>query len=123
MYSTATLPQIAANPNINEMFISLAVSGQDIVPALPIAIGVVSLLSLEVGTWSPKAIQSMRSAQLASAKQKGKNENLEIKPNAIATGFFRFLSLVRVPICVALPGVRPRSHWSLQASPTYLRLL
>lgn len=115
MYSTAALPQIAANPTLNEMFISMAASGMDIAPTLPIAIGVVSLLSLEVGTWGPRNLRSMRKidpkdVQLVQPAGKpstgaiSKQEALELKPNAIATGFFRFLSFVRVPICVALPG-------------------
>ena len=94
------------------MFISLVESGTDIVPALPIAIGVVSLLSLEVGTWGPRSMRSMQQMNTSDAQQAAtpsstvasKPEELELKPSAIATSFFRFLSLVRVPICVALPG-------------------
>jgi hypothetical protein len=110
MYATARLPAIASNPTLNEMF--MAVSGQDM-PVLPIAIGVIGLLSVEVGTWSPRGLKAMQSTnpKEAEAAAKGskdtspKENTLEVQPSRIAVSFFRLLSVGRAVICVALPAV------------------
>ncbi|PVG03632.1 hypothetical protein CPB86DRAFT_779366 [Serendipita vermifera] len=110
MYATARLPAIASNPTLNEMFLSLA--GQDTMPVLPIAIGVVGLLSVEVGTWSPRAMKAMEStnpkdAEAATKGSRGtdpKANTLEVQPSRIAVSFFRLLSVGRAVICVALPA-------------------
>lgn len=96
----------------------------DATPVLPIAIGVVSLLNLEVGTWGPRTVKTMGKAdaeevQAAESKIKNNDETpspVNISPHGIVTSFYRVFSLGRAAICVVLPSVsKKRSrYWVFQ---------
>jgi len=109
-YSAAVLPAIAANPGITELFLM-----PDVPPYLPIGIAVLSLLSVEIGTLSPRTLKAMRKmnekdALIAAKKLEEGNTTptdkvLQFKPNLVAQSAFRLLGIGRGLICIGLPGV------------------
>ncbi|KAG8751453.1 hypothetical protein FRC14_007905, partial [Serendipita sp. 396] len=105
-YSVASAPEILSNIKLDEMFL---LPFQEYPPILPFAIAVVGLLNVEIGTWSPKSLKSMRDnvgekeAEVAP-KPGQKEETLEVKPGAIAVSFYRAINVGRGVICLTIPG-------------------
>ena len=74
------------------------------------------MLSVEIGTLSPRTMQAMgkmdpKDAEVAAKKLEvgdttPTDKVLEFKPNLFVQSTFRVLSLGRAAICVGLPGVR-----------------
>lgn len=112
-FSAAGLPAIASNPLLNEAFLL----PHDATPVLPIAIGVLSLINLEVGTWGPKTVSTMSKTdagevQAAERKLKRNDEKPEVAPvttHGIVSSFYRMWCLGRAAICVVLPSVSKKS--------------
>lgn len=111
MYATASLPALANNPALTEMFLV-----PNATPLIPLGLAALSLVSVDIGTLSPKTAQMMgkintKDAEIAKKKlEKGLDKPtqkvLDAPVGPLVQTTFRVLGLGRALLCVALPGVR-----------------
>jgi hypothetical protein len=86
----------------------------DVPPYIPIAIAALSLLSVEIGTLSPRTMKAMskmneQDALVAAKKLEQGNRTptdkaRKFNPNPVVQTTFRLLGIGRGLICITLPG-------------------
>lgn len=99
----ADLPAIAFNTAPLEYFLTLP--SQNSAPIMPIMITVFSMLSVQMGTWSPKGIKQLSDSPTRKELEPKGRETSGTRPSKFLQSTFRLLAVARGVIAIGLPGV------------------